>query len=419
MAEEYADKPGLTLVGKLFVVLFIGAALYGAYYLLMRGSDGGGGGGSTASRAADPASGASVNPSADSTVKAHLPAGHTVKIGIAYGTEKKNWLKWALDEFRKTEAGRQIHIDLIPLGSLEAAQKILAKDESIHVWAPASSLYKDFFLREWDVQHGGNPIAREEVLAITPMVFVFWEERLAAFREKFGEVSFATIRQALGEKSGWNGIARKPEWGLFKFGHTHPNKSNSGLAVLVLMAYEFHGKTGGLEMKDILDTAFQTSMQDLERAANTQNESTGTLMVNMVRYGPSTFDAVCVYESVVIENLKNAEGRWGGLQVVYPKQNLWNENPYCILGTPWTSDAQRAAATAFLEFLLSEPIQKESLTHGFRPGNPRVPIKFDGSPFIQYQSAGLRIDLTTVCEPPKSEVIHNLLVSWQRSQGSR
>ena len=40
-------------------------------------------------------------------------------------------------------------------------------------------------------------------------------------------------------------IAGKPEWGLFKFGHTHPDQSNSGLLTLVLMAYEFAGKRRG------------------------------------------------------------------------------------------------------------------------------------------------------------------------------
>jgi hypothetical protein len=49
------------------------------------------------------------------------------------------------------------------------------------VWSPASALYKDVFLQEWTVEHSGNPIAREEALALTPMVFVFWQERYYPF----------------------------------------------------------------------------------------------------------------------------------------------------------------------------------------------------------------------------------------------
>jgi len=120
-----------------------------------------------------------------------------------------------------------------------------------------------------------------------------------------------------------------------------------------------------------------------------------------------------------IDYLKNAEGRWGTLHVAYPYQNLWNDNPYYILDAPWVSKEQRQAAETFLTFLLSEPAQMRSLQHGFRPGNPNVPIKFPESPFIKYQQYGLKIDIPQVCETPKADVIINLLASWQRAVGSR
>ena len=131
------------------------------------------------------------------------------------------------------------------MGSLEGAQAVLAGDQRIHVWSPASALYKDTFVQEWKVDHPNEPIVREEALALTPMVFVLWAERNEAFRAKLGPAAFDTVSRALAEKSGWAGIAGKPEWGLFKFGHTHPNESNSGLMTLVLMAYEFHKKSRG------------------------------------------------------------------------------------------------------------------------------------------------------------------------------
>ena len=97
------------------------------------------------------------------------------------------------------------------------------------------------------------------------MVFVMWDERYQAFVKKYQSVSFRTIGQALEEKSGWNGIAGRSEWGLFKFGHTHPNQSNSGLMTLVLMAFDYHRKCRDLEMKDILDEGFQDWMRGIER----------------------------------------------------------------------------------------------------------------------------------------------------------
>lgn len=142
------------------------------------------------------------------------------------------------------------------------------------------------------------------------------------------------------------------------------------------------------------------------------------MMREMVLKGPSAFDALVVYESVAIDYMKNAERRWGELHVVYPRRNLWNENPYYILDVPWSSAKQKDAAARFLDFLSSEPIQKESLTHGFRPGNPAVPVRFASSPFVAYQRFGLQIDLGTVCTPPRAEVISNLLAAWERAHGA-
>jgi len=85
---------------------------------------------------------------------------------------------------------------------------------------------------------------------------------------------------------------------------------------------------------------------------------------------------------------------------------------------PWASPAQRRAAGEFLDFLLTEPIQRQSLVHGFRPGNPAVPVRTPDSPFKLYQKFGLNAELSTVAETPKAEVLNNLLAGWERAHGS-
>ncbi|HEX3528903.1 MAG TPA: extracellular solute-binding protein [Thermoanaerobaculia bacterium] len=406
------SSPKLTTAGKLVVFLFIAGCLYGAYYLFLRKPLGGPGAASPGGTPAAPKESGGGLFGGD---------GPAVSIGIAYGTEKERWLQWAAAEFAKTSDGKRIKIDLIPMGSLEGAQAVLAGDQRINVWSPASALYKDIFVEDWKVKHGGenkSPIVREENLALTPLVVVMWAERYGPFAAKYGQVSFRTLGQALAEPSGWQTIAQKPEWGLFKLGHTHPNESNSGLMTLVLMAYDYRDKTRGLTLQDILDPGFLTWEQGIERGVSGLSNSTGNLMKEMVLKGPSAYDAVVVYESVAIDYLKNAEGRWGELHIAYPQRNLWSENPYYILDTPWSSKEQREAAGKFLDFLLTEPIQRQSLTHGFRPGNPAVPVRFPGSPFVAYERFGLKVELGTVCELPKAEVINNLLAGWQRSHGA-
>jgi hypothetical protein len=305
------------------------------------------------------------------------------------------------------------------MGSLEGAHAILSGDKRINVWSPASATYKDTFVQEWQVKNSGNPIIKEEPLALTPMVFVMWDERYNAFIQKYKVVSLDTINQALQEKTGWDAIAHQPDWGLFKFGHTHPNQSNSGLMTIVLAAYAYHHKTKDLTVADVVNAGFQRWLGSLERGTSGLSNSTGNMMKEMVLKGPSSYDAAIVYENVAIDFLKNAEGRWGQIRVVYPEYNAWNENPYYIVDVPWSTPEQRKAAETFLAFLLTDRIQREALVHGFRPANPNVPVKFADSPFLTYVGNGVQVDLQKICDPPKAEVVNNLLESWQRAQGNR
>ena len=394
-----SDGPKLTLLGKLFVVLFVFACVAGAYYLFM---------GNKAVEQARQATGNLIG------------GGPQVEIGIAYGTEKQRWLEWAVAEFAKTSDGKRITVDLIPMGSLEGAHAILNGDKRINVWSPASAAYKDVFVQEWEVKNGGgNPILKEEPLALTPMVFVVWEERYNAFMQKYKVMNLDTINQALQERSGWAAIANQPDWGLFKFGHTHPNESNSGLMTLVLAAYSYNHKTKDLTVGDVVNANFQQWLTTLERSTSGFSNSTGNMMKEMVLKGPSSYDALMVYEGAAIDYLKLAEGRWGQLRVVYPEYNIWNENPYYIIDVPWSTPDQRKAAQTFLDFLMSDRIQREALVHGFRPANPDVPVKFPDSPFVKFAANGVQVDLQKICEPPKAEVVNNLLQSWQRAQSNR
>jgi ABC-type Fe3+ transport system substrate-binding protein len=390
--------PKLTFLGKAFIFLFIVGCIAGAYYLFV---------------------GKKSLQETKERASSLLGGGPPVEVGIAYGTEKQRWLEWAVTEFAKTSEGKRIKINLIPMGSLEGAHALLGGDQRINVWSPASAAYKDIFVQEWQVKYNDNPIVREEPIALTPMVFVVWDERYQAFVQKYKTMSFQTVSEALQAKGGWDEIAKHPEWGLFKFGHAHPNQSNSGLMTIVLAAYTYQHKTKDLNLKDVLDVNFQHWLQQMENGASGMSNSTGNMMREMVLKGPSSYDALFVYESVAIDYLKNAEGRWGQLRVVYPEYNAWNESPYYIVNASWSTGDQRKAADAFLNFLLTEPIQKESLVHGFRPANPSVPVKFADSPFVKYVGNGVQVDLQKICEPPKAEVVNNLLASWQRSQGNR
>ncbi len=389
-----SDSARLTTAGKIVVALVVLLCIGGGAWLFLQPS-------------------ASSTSRTDGSALTSSPAGDQITVGIAYGTEKQRWLQWAVAEFAATPQGRRINIDLIPMGSQEGAHALLQGDQRIHVWSPASALYKDTFEQDWQLVHGKPPIMHEAALALTPMVFVTWKERLDAFEAGLGSMEFDTVLQALQMSGGWGGIANRPEWGYFKFGQTDPVKSNSGMTSLLLSAYHHKGALQGLTLADVVAPAYQDWVRPMAQSASGLRNSSGNLVREMVLKGPSTYDAVLVYENLAIDYLKNAEGRWGALAVTYPKLNIWNENPYYIIDAHWSSSAHQKAAQQFLDFLLSVPVQERALQHGFRPANPAVSITDSQSPFVQASSYGIQIDLNSICEPPSAEVISNLLTGWQ------
>ncbi len=388
--------PTLTGLGKLFLALFVVGCLAGAYLLANKRH---------------------VLPDAISTsAVTSLGGGKDVEFGIAYGTEKQRWLEWAVEQYKATPEGKHTQIDLIPMGSMEGAHAVLRGDPHIQVWSPASSVYKDTFVEDWQAKYSSNPIVREDALALTPMVFVMWDERYQAFQKHYGTVDFDTVNRALHEPAGWQTIGSHADWGLFKFAHTNPGESNSGIQALLLAGHTYFKKSTDLTVSDVTDAGFRTWLNRLEAATSSDSNSTGNLMKEMVLKGPSSYDAVLVYESVAIDYLKNAEGRWGALHVIYPEYNTWNDSPYYILNATWSTPDQRKAAAAFLDFLLSEPVQRQSIVHGFRPANPSVPTRTSDSPWTLLANNGIKIDLGKICAPPKAEVAANLLASWQRRE---
>jgi hypothetical protein len=350
------------------------------------------------------------------------PVADLVELNIAYGTEKKNWLEGALREYRSTALGQRSKINLVPAGSLEGAKLVLdgPDPKPIHVWSPASSAYRGLFEQQWKVKRNRPPILEHKDLALTPMVFVMWKQRHDEFLKKFKVVNFRMIGEAMAEPKGWTTISDKSDWGLFKFSHTHPSKSNSGFLTLILMAYEFRDKLRDLSVDEVTGSDFRVWLAEFERRvtrpSGTLTASTGTLMQEMVNKGPSQYDCLLLYENLAIEYMDAARSRWGEqgeLFVIYPDPNIWNDHPFYILDVPWSSASQRAAAHDFVEFLVSEPIQRKALDYGFRPGNSFVPVSLAESPLVKYKASGLKVNIPRICEPPRSAVVTSLLAEFE------
>jgi ABC-type Fe3+ transport system substrate-binding protein len=370
------------------------------------------------------------------------PASRPVEIVVWYGTEKKLWIEEAARRFESagtTVGGRPIKVTLVGLGSREIADRVARQDWGNDpppgVVSPASSLWVEVLRSDWAARNGGAQIVEGATppLVLTPLVAVAWEERADVLWPQGVTDFWPELHDALANPQGWIGVAQangfapgSPEyqkaqaWGLVKFGHTSPLRSNSGAQALILMAYGYHGKTSGLTPADVVDEDFQRWLEEMESAVLDFGESTGTFMTNMVQFGPSKYDLVLSYENLAIENITAAQGRWGqNLRVYYPPATMFSDHPYAILGDPLTTSEQRAAAAQFRDFLLSRPIQELALQYGFRPADPNVSVVTSdpANPFNTYASAGVQVDIALQVETPSGETITTLLDLWRRRIG--
>lgn len=371
----------------------------------------------------------------------------SIKIGIAYGVEKKRWLEWAREEFKKTPQGKDINIDLIQMGSIEAAETILRKDVDarlIHVWAPASSSIQNLLTDKWRKANCG-PILSGTTLVYTPMVILMWKERYKKFIAKYNYVDFFTLAQALSEPTGWAAIANKPEWGVFGLGHTTPTSSNSGLFTLVLMAYNYYYnplklsqikkekiELEPIRLEQVQDESFLTWLKAAQENIFT-DPKTDVVMNTMLERKFAEIDAIVLYENLALNylNQKKIEPAKtdqphpnqaekpnrdnNELKIIYPTLNVWNDNPYYILNVPWSSQEQRVAAKLFQDFLLSDRAQKLARDESaFRPASIEVPLLEKGNIFDDFQNIVL-INITKIPNL-KTEVLEQLLKTWQDNQ---
>lgn len=370
---------------------------------------------------AGPGSGPGPGSGAGSTPPA---AAAGTEVTVLYGTEKQPWMEAAAAEFGK--ANPQIKITLQARGSLESAQAILDGKARPTVWSPADSLVLGMLAADWQTQNHADLFAAgddtPQPLVITPLVFAIWEDRARVLmKADAGAVTWRSLRKALNSNQGWPAIGGPADWGFVKLGHTDPTRSNSGLQALLLMTLEYYGSKPTLEVGDLLKPDYQAFIRDIEKGVTRFEPSTGTFMVDMIRFGPSKYDVAVVYESLAIAQLDNAQGRWGSLLVYYPTTTLWSDHPAALLQGDWVSAEQKKAARAFLAFLRSRPMQEKALQFGFRPADPSVPILTGQAddPFTRLAKFGIRRDLPPVARTPDGAVVRNLILMWQRVVGSR
>jgi hypothetical protein len=309
-------------------------------------------------------------------------------------------------------------------GSFESAKEILAAKLQPTMWSPSDSMALKLLQADWQAEHHTELFATTadddtQPLVLPPLVFIVWEDRANVLKKSGrGDITWKAIRQGITSAEGWPALGGQAHWGALKPGHTDPTQSNSGLQALYLMLLEHTGKAR-LGSKDLLGAKTVDFVRGIEKGVaklGSSGSSTGHVMTDMVRFGPSKFDLALVYESTAIAELAHAEGRWGKLTICYPTKTIWSDNPAAVLGAPWVSEAQKRAAKQYLAFLRSRPAQERALAHGVRPADTSITMitKDAQNPFVRLADHGLVVDVPAAVDVPEIAVARGLMSMWKR-----
>ena len=170
--------------------------------------------------------------SAESEEATPLPAG-SVLVSIASSNTKQNWMDQVVEQFNtagfETSAGNAIIAEVSHVTSGGSMNAILDGNLAPVAWSPGDPSWVEQMNTTWQ-QRTNQPINSEACQATiyAPLGFVMWRPMAEALGWPDTPIGWDTIVELAADPEGWASYGR-PEWGEFRFGHTHPAYANSGL----------------------------------------------------------------------------------------------------------------------------------------------------------------------------------------------
>jgi Ca-activated chloride channel homolog len=340
--------------------------------------------------------------------------GNTLIINFTYGSEKEEWIKEVTKTFNSQnnrQGGKRIKVNAVPMGSGECIDEILDGKQRVHIVSPASNAFI-VLGNDQSKQKTGKPlVGKTKNLVLSPVVIGMWKP----MAEKLGwpnKVGWADIKKLAEDKDGWGSLDR-PQWGSFKFGHTHPDFSNSGLISVLAEVYAGAGKTEDLTVDDVNKSA--DFLKAIEKSVVHYGSSTGFFSKKMFSNGPEYLSAAVMYENMVIESYDNKKYKNLAFPVVavYPSEGtFWSDHPIGIVQRDYNDDNHQQAAQKYIDFLMEEKQQKTAMKTGFRPGLESIPVD---SPIDSDHGVNPK-EPAKELQTPKAEVIREAVKLWKTNK---
>jgi len=315
-------------------------------------------------------------------------AADALHIKILYSSEKQAWLEAVTNTFnasntKATPTGKVIHVDTEAIGSGESMTNILSGASQPTIWSPASNIWIPLINDQWQ-QKNGKPLIDTvnqacKSVVISPVVVMMWKREATVLGWPDKPISWSDIASLSTSPNGWADPPwSTPQLGKFRFGHTHPDYSNSGFETILAMAYAATKPDRALTLADVQKPETAAFINKVESSVAHYGSSTGFFGDAMIKRGPTYLSAATVYESVVVSSYDangNSKNPDDSLVAIYPSDGTFlSDHPVCIPAATWITADQKAAADVYMAYLLAKPAQQSALQYGFRPADPSIAI---------------------------------------------
>jgi Ca-activated chloride channel family protein len=346
------------------------------------------------------------------------PPKGALELVFTYGSEKEKWISEVTDRFNheghRTASGKPIFVRATPMGSGELIDEVLSGRRQPHIISPASAAFIKLGNAQSLQSSGHDLVSSTDNLVLSPVVIAMWKPMAEAIGWGKKPIGWADILKLAGDANGWKSYGY-PQWGQFKFGHTHPEFSNSGLISLFAEVYAASGRTAGLTLADVNKPRTGDFLEGIERSVVHYGSSTGFFGRKMFLAGPEYLSAAVLYENMVIESYSQNNLAFP-IVAIYPKEGtFWSDHPVGVVERPWVTPEHREAAKVYIQYLLARPQQERAIAYGFRPGSVDVPL---AEPIDLAHGVNPAEPKTTL-EVPSVQVMDGILKLWsQRKKAS-
>ncbi len=396
----YSEKPKIQWGAVVVVaaVLLFGCIIAGALTLprLMQ-----------ASTAANPTQPPGSTP--DPTIAtAAVPAG-AVNIEISSANTKEDWMNAVVAQFNqeqhKLATGEVIVTKVSHVTSGGSQKAILDGKSQPVVWSPGDQSWVDGANQVWRDRNNKLLISENcPPTILAPIGFAMWRPMAEALGWPDKPISWDDIVKLSADPQGWKSMGH-PEWGQFKFGHTHPDFSNAGLLSLATLAYSTVGQTSSITAKQVYSDAVVAAFRGVEQNTYHYGIQSRPLMQLLAQRGPDYLHAVSTSEAETLKTNKDfgASMRYQLVFIFPSKGTYWTEQPYCILDGDWVTQPQKEAAKIFRDYLLAPAQQEMAINYYLRPVNESIPLH---SPLTLADGTDPRVTRSTVpaLQSPSADV---------------